>query len=116
MTQGKGLYDAIAMARDYIGLSGTTYFDEGKSYPQPSSEEDAKEMARTKAGDGFDFADGLLTYVDIDFDVYRNRLRNVSVKKNCTLPQWLEQKATAAGVNYSRVLQDALINIVGTDG
>ncbi len=29
-TEGKDFYDAIEMARDYIGLMGTEYYDQGK--------------------------------------------------------------------------------------
>ena len=63
----------------------------------------------------FDYSDGQITFVDVDFEIYEMKLRNISVKKNCTLPQWLERKASALGINFSRVLQDALMEIVGTD-
>jgi antitoxin HicB len=31
------------------------------------------------------------------------------VKKNCTIPLWLNEKAEALGINFSKVLQDALV-------
>ena len=115
MTEGFGFCDAIEMARDYIGLSGTAYYDEGKDYPIPSDEAKARETVKNRGEDEFVFSDGTLTFVDIDFDAYRKKIRNLSVKKNCTIPQWLAEKAVAANINFSRVLQDALIDIVGAD-
>ena len=68
--------------------------------------------AKEVADDELDFSDGLVTYVDIDFEAYQNRMRNKSVKKNCTIPFWLNEKAESMGVNFSKVLH-ALIRIVG---
>ena len=115
MTEGKDFYDAIKMARDYIGLNGITYYDKGKEYPRPSSEEEVLKKVAGRDKEDFDFSGGVMTYVDIDFDAYRKRIRNLSVKKNCTIPQWLAEKAAAANINFSRVLQDALMELVGTE-
>ena len=38
---------------------------------------------------------------------------NKAVKKNCTIPYWMSVEADKAGINYSRVLQDAIYNILG---
>ena len=40
--------------------------------------------------------------------VYRHLLNNTAVKKTLTIPAWLNQMATAADINFSQVLQDAL--------
>ena len=45
----------------------------------------------------------------------RNKMSAKAVRKNCTIPSWLNDKAESAGINFSRVLQDALIEIVGTN-
>ena len=79
-TEGFGLADAIEMARDYIGLSGTTFYDKGEEYPMPSSETKAREKVRSRDADSFDFSDGILTYVDIDFDAYRKKIRKSAVQ------------------------------------
>ena len=41
-------------------------------------------------------------------DAWRKEVDNAVVRKNCTIPNWLNKKAEAAGVNFSQVLQDAL--------
>jgi antitoxin HicB len=32
----------------------------------------------------------------------------VSVKKTLTIPKWMNEQATAAGINFSQTLQDAI--------
>ena len=54
-----------------------------------------------------------VTLVDVDFTEYRKRVDNKAVKKNCTIPYWMSVEADKAGINYSRVLQDAISNILG---
>ena len=101
-TQGKGLADAIYMARDAINLAGVTLQDEGIAVPEPC------DIGSLKLEKG-----QISSLVDCDFDEYRRFLDNRSVKKNCTLPSWLEKKAEAANVNFSAVLQEALIEKLG---
>lgn len=97
-TQGTSMTDAIEMARDAIQLKIVSLEDDKQDVPKPNT---AKVEA--KQGD-------ILSYVDIDSTRYRAALKNLSVKKNCTIPQWLAEKAEKAGINFSRVLQDALIS------
>ena len=97
-TQGESLANAIDMARDAICLMGVEYQDKGKELPMPS---DASAVHAEKGE--------IVTLIDCDFDAYRKSLDNRAVKKNCTLPSWLNQKAEAAHVNFSAVLQEALM-------
>ena len=114
-TEGKDFCDAIEMARDLIGTKGIDLEDDSKSFPKASDAYAALAKAKKEADADFDFSDGTLTFVDVDTVAYRNKLRNLSVKKNCTIPSWLNDKAERQGVNFSRVLQDALIEIVGAN-
>lgn len=100
-TQGETVSDAIGMARDAIGLMGIDMEDEGIELP-------AFNNNPVKADQG-----DIVTYVDINFDEYRKRVDNKAVKKNCTIPYWISVEAERANINYSKVLQEALINILG---
>ncbi len=55
----------------------------------------------------------IVTLVDVDFAEYRKRVDQRAVKKNCTIPYWMSVEADKAGINYSRVLQEALSKILG---
>lgn len=112
-TQGHDFYEAIEMARDAIGLKIVTMEDAKQPVPASSDYATAIAKAVEDADEDFDFSDGSLTLIDIDTKGYRNRLNNRAVKKNCTIPAWLNDKAEEQGVNFSRVLQDALVAIVG---
>lgn len=109
-TEGKDFCDAIEMARDYIGNAIVGPDGDWDKRPHISTEAEAREKA--KATDDW-FSDGTATFVDIDIEAHRAAVRNVFVKKNCTLPFWLERKAEAAGVNFSQVLQEALKEKLG---
>ncbi len=98
-TQGKDIPDAIEMARDAIGLMGIDMQDEGEALPNASSL--ANVQAEAPSG-------GIVSLVDVDFAEYRRKNDMRAVKKNCTIPSWLNFEAERAGVNFSAVLQAAL--------
>ena len=46
--------------------------------------------------------------VDADFDAYRRAHDNHTVRRNVTLPAWLDEKARQSDLNVNAVLQAAL--------
>ena len=111
-TEGRSLADAIAMARDAIGLKGIDMEDSNLALPQPSDYETAYAAARKDTED-FDYTSGLLTLVDVDFTLYRRMMDTRTVRRNVTLPNWLNLEAERAKLNVSRILQDALMEKLG---
>ena len=100
-TQGMDVPDAIEMARDAIGLMGIDMQDNGESLPKSSSITSVQAEAPSGA---------IVSLVDVDFAEYRRKNDMRVVKKNCTIPSWLNFEAEKAGVNFSAVLQAALKN------
>lgn len=98
-TQGKNIPEAMEMARDAIGLMGIDMQDDGEELPK------ASELAAIQANAQ---ADEIVSLVDVDFEEYRRKNDMRAVKKNCTIPSWLNFAAEQAGVNFSAVLQAAL--------
>lgn len=95
-TEGNDIADVIEMARDAIGLWGITEQDLGHEIPEPSAiTVDHK-------------PDEIVTLVDVDFDAYRRANDMRAVRKNVTIPSWLNDLAEKAGVNFSQVLQESL--------
>ncbi len=109
LTEGKSVADAIYMARDAIGLAGVTLQDKKQDVPKPSALEDIDIASGTFA----DVGGGILTLVDIDFDAYRRKLDRKMVRRNVTLPEWLNEAADEANLNVSGVLQEALKDKLG---
>ncbi len=96
-TQGKDIAEAMYMARDSIGMWICYEQDEGKTIPIASNLDNTK----TEPGE-------IKTLVDIDVDEYRRAHDNRTIRKNLTLPNWLNTKAEEAGINFSQTLQTAL--------
>lgn len=97
-TQGEDIADAMKMARDAVGIIGIDMEDEGESLPEPTV------VSKVKT----DSADDVVTLVDVDFEEYRRKNDLRAVKKNCTIPSWLNFEAEKAGVNFSAILTAAL--------
>lgn len=95
-TEGNDIADAIEMARDAIGMWGITEQDAGRKIPEPS-------IVKVKHT-----PDDIVTLVDIDFDAYRRANDMRTIRKNVTVPSWLNDLAEKANVNFSQVLQDGL--------
>lgn len=112
LTEGKDLQDAIAMARDAIGVKGICMEDNNEVLPAASPIEEIDISKGTFAEEG----EGFVSMVDIDFDAYRRRLDNKSVRRNVTLPNWLNRKAEDAGLNVSGVLREALMRELQIEG
>lgn len=114
-TEGNSMEDAIEMARDAIGLKGIDIEDDKKSIPEASDYEGAIRKAKEDIED-FDYTQGLLTMVDVDFSAYRKKMDNRMVRRNVTLPNWLNTEADRLNLNVSRVLQEALAERIAQSG
>lgn len=106
-TEGYGTADAIAMAKDCIG---NILFDVPNSKLPNASEIDAVSASSSPfCDDGKSF----VSLVDVNMDAFRQKEKAKSVRRNITLPQWLDDMATAAKLNVSAITQKALKNELG---
>ncbi len=96
-TQGETITESIEMARDAIGLMGIDYEDDKKPLPNPS------DISKVVYGNR-----DTVTLVDVDFTEYRRRNDNRTVRRNVTLPAYLDYAASQSGINVSALLQSAL--------
>ncbi len=97
-TQGKDIAQAMEMARDAIGIMGIDMEDDGESLPAPTPVSEIR----------IDSDSDIVTLVDVDFQEYRRKNDMRAVKKNCTIPSWLNFEAEKAGINFSALLTAAL--------
>ena len=95
-TQGETIAEALFMARDAIGLTGISKQDMNRPIPEPSISEPPHE------------ANELVSWVDIDFAEYRRKHDNRTVRRNITLPAWLDDAVKEADINVSGFIQTAL--------
>lgn len=97
-TCGDNITEAIMMAEDVLAFTLYQFEKSGKAIPQPSN---YKDIALN--------ADEFINYIACDTLYYRKKNSNSAVKKTLTIPEWLNEEATALGVNFSQVLQEALM-------
>jgi predicted RNase H-like HicB family nuclease len=100
-TCGDSLEDGIEMAEDALALVLYGYEKDGREIPAPSTAD-----AITLNGNEF------VNYIACDTIAYRKMYNNKAVKKTLTIPEWLNEAATSMGLNFSQVLQEALIQKV----
>ena len=105
LTEGKDMNDAIDMARDAIELKCVSMEDANEVIPSPSDLNLLNATSGTFADDG----ETIISFVDIDSTEYRKKIDTKTVRRNVALPSWLNYEADKAGVNVSRILQEALI-------
>jgi predicted RNase H-like HicB family nuclease len=96
-TSGADLKDAMFMAKDALCLTLYDFEERDKDIPAAS---DIKDIKVGK--------DGFVQYITCDTDFYKKFYEKKAVRKNVTIPSWLDEAAEAAGVNFSLVLQQAL--------
>ena len=111
LTEGKDIPDAIEMARDAIELKCVSLEDEGIDIPQPSD----ISMLNMNAGTFAEEGKTIVSLVDVDPAEYRRKIDTKTVRRNVALPSWLNYEAEQAGVNVSRILQEALMSTLNLE-
>ena len=107
-TCGENLNDAMEMAIDCLaGYLYTVKLDDDK-LPEPSKIDDIHPIDITNTI-GFDGKDSFINLISVDLEDYAKTHFNKSVKKTLTIPEWLNREATKKNINFSKVLQEALI-------
>ncbi len=101
-TCGDDLIDGMQMAEDVLALVLYSYEKENREIPIPSKREDIKLQGKE-----------FVNYVACDTMEYRKRYNNKAVKKTLTIPAWLNEKACSMNINFSQVLQEALMKKTG---
>ena len=97
-TCGDNLADAIMMAEDALAFTLYGYEKGGKEIPKQSAPADIA----LEEGE-------FVNFIACDTLYYRKKHCNTAVKKTLTIPEWLNEAAIAMELNFSQVLQEALM-------
>ncbi len=95
-SQGDTQQEVIVNSRESLEGYLISLLENGQDIPEPSR------LTEIKAGEN-DF----LSYIECDLN-----MKGKCVRKNVTIPEWLDRKAEKAGLNFSQILKDALIAAV----
>lgn len=97
LTEGDDMQTAYEMAVEALGLALVGRKEDGEEIPKPT------------AIDQISMDEGILVIVEFDMLEYQKKHNFRAVKKTLSIPEWLNEEATAMGVNFSQVLQEALM-------
>ena len=100
VTEGKDLVDAIEMGVDAASGWVLGELEEGNNIPAPSLR---KENIKLEDPESF------VSMLVLDMDAYAEKYGDKTVRKNITIPAWLNTYGEKNNINFSRVLQDALL-------
>lgn len=102
VSYGKTIDEAQANAAEAAGLHIYAMETDGDPLPEPSA------MLSAEDTEGC-----LVSPVTVFPDLVKNEMDNKRIKTNITLPAWLKRVAEEHNVNYSRILETALLDYLG---
>lgn len=100
-TQGKTPAEAIENAEDVLNLMLWDKEENNEKIPEPSNL-DLNKIQSDKN------RKAILAIIQADTLEYRKRHDNKTVRKNVSIPSWLNQLAIKKNINFSNMLQNAL--------
>lgn len=102
MTQGETMEEAYEMAVEAMGLCIDDRLKNEESLPEVSAPVDYI----LQEGD-------FSCLIEFDLVQYRKKHNTKSVKKTLSIPEWLNEAAMEHDINFSQVLQEALMKKMG---
>lgn len=99
VTEGDNLAEAIYMGEDAASGWVLTELEEGKDVPAASQ---IRDIHPDEGENGF------VSLLTLDMDAYAEKYGKKAVRKNLTIPAWLNTFAEKQKINFSQVLTEAL--------
>ena len=97
LTEGDDMQQAYEMAVEALGLALVSRKEEKEQIPIPSEI------------DSIQMDEGTLVSVEFNMLEYQRTHSTRAIKKTLSIPEWLNEEAVAMGINFSQVLQEALM-------
>ena len=98
ITFGEGFEQSVQMAQEALGI---VIYDQS-DLPEPSAQKDIK-----VAGDDF------VVMIALDLADYRRKFCSKTIRKNTSIPEWLNDLAEREHLNFSQILTKALKRELG---
>lgn len=98
LTQGEDMEQAYEMAQDALGLALACREKENQPLPAPSDPASIQPAP-----------DSFLVIMEFDLLAYKKRTNSRAVKKTLSIPEWMNETAIAMNLNFSQLLQEAIL-------
>lgn len=100
ITEGTSLIHAIEMGIDAASGWILDELEEGNMLPLPTPHDQIKPPCGS-----------FINLLVLDIDAYAERYSTKAIRKNITIPAWLNTFGEKNNINFSKVLQDALLQL-----
>jgi predicted RNase H-like HicB family nuclease len=100
VTEGDSLKEAFDMAEDCLGGLLSAFEEDNKKLPAPTA------LTAFPANNNAEF----INLIKVDLSEYKRRISDKPVRKTVYIPKGLNDRAEELGINFSRVLREALAN------
>lgn len=97
-TEGDDMDQSYQMSVEALGLAITSRLENNEPLPDPT---DFSALVLDKQQRA--------VIINFDVQAYQRRHNSKSVKKTLTIPEWLNEEALERGLNFSKLLQEALL-------
>lgn len=101
VTCGDSIQEVFEMAVDAASGWVLTELEDGNNAPVSSNISDIH---------ADEYPGGFTSMIILDMDAYSEKYGQKAVRKNCTIPAWLNELAEKEHINFSSVLREALEN------
>lgn len=107
-TCGETMEEAMAMAVDCLAGRLRWLKQDGDPIPEPS-QMNAIDLAEVSKELEIEPEEAFVNMVSVDVEAYAKEHFDKSVRKTLTIPAWLNAAALEMDINFSQVLQEALL-------
>ena len=97
VTEGESLADAILMGTDAASGWILDEWENDRDVPPPS------DLSKLEYNE-----DGMVSLLALDMDSYAEKHGTKAIRKNLTIPAYMNTYAETRGINFSKLLQDAI--------
>lgn len=100
-SDGKTLAEAMENAKEAMGL----FLEDLTEYPECTTDIKSIKLEENQ----------IVSFVSVDLEEHKRKYENKSVKKTLSIPAWLNTIAEKENVNFSQILQKALMETLNVD-
>lgn len=100
-SDGETLAEAMENAKEAMGL----FLEDLSEYPECTTDFSKIELEKNQ----------MISFVSINMEEHKRKYETKSVKKTLSIPAWLNTIAENQNVNFSQILQSALIEKLNID-
>ena len=110
-TCGSTLEEAMSMAEDLIAGLVLDEMEEGNKIPKSSKIEEVsfEELEKHLDIENWDYVSKFKTYIAVDISSFAEKWGKELIKKTVNIPKWINAKAESLKINFSKTLEEALL-------